>query len=158
MHGAVLGQARLRAGVVVVMLPGDLSSPRLRLQSAEKQGRDWTRLLRGNVIDPLEWWRDGEVRQGAARGAEETERARRKETDSACSADRKATGTCSGCSGDRLRCSGSCLCGSPGENKSEREMRVIWTDNFTRSGSAERHTHVTAFKSHLKNNTKHALL
>ncbi|GAA6081269.1 uncharacterized, partial [Tachysurus ichikawai] len=49
-----LGQARLRAGVVV-MLPGDLSSPRLRLPSAEKQGRVWPRLLRGNVIDPLEW-------------------------------------------------------------------------------------------------------
>lgn len=53
-HGAVLGQARLRAGVVA-MLPGDLSSPRLRLPSAEKQGRVWSRLLRGNVMDPLEW-------------------------------------------------------------------------------------------------------
>lgn len=76
-HGAVLGQARLRAGVVA-MLPGDLSSPRLRLPSAEKLGRVRPRPLRGNVIDPLEWCakeQHGEPKRLKEREARRTARA-----------------------------------------------------------------------------------
>lgn len=36
-HGAAVGQARLRAGLVLLMLPGGLSSPGPTLSSAEKQ-------------------------------------------------------------------------------------------------------------------------
>lgn len=36
MHGAAVGQARLRAGLVLLMLPGVLSSPGPALSSAEK--------------------------------------------------------------------------------------------------------------------------
>lgn len=35
-HGAAVGQARLRAGLVLLMLPGVLSSPGPALSSAEK--------------------------------------------------------------------------------------------------------------------------
>lgn len=36
-HSAAVGQARLRAGLVLLMLPGGLSSPGPTLSSAEKQ-------------------------------------------------------------------------------------------------------------------------
>lgn len=66
----MLDQARLRAGVVA-MLPGDLSSSRLRLPSAEKQGRVWSRLLHGNVIDLLE--RCAKAQNGERRRLKERE-------------------------------------------------------------------------------------
>lgn len=160
-HGAVLGQARLRAGVVVVMLPGDLSSPRLRLPSAEKQGRVWTRLLRDDVIDPLEWWRGGEVHQGAARGAKEREargRTARGVPWLVVSATEKLPGLFTGVLGNDAGVQAAAWCGSSGESESQREMRIIWTNNFTRSGHAQRHVHVNAFESRLKNNYKHVLL
>lgn len=84
MHGAVYGQATLRAGVVT-MLPGDLSSPSPRLASAEKRRSLWSRLpyppLHGTVIregpssSSLMMRHDGEVRH-SAHGANGTERER----------------------------------------------------------------------------------
>lgn len=39
-HGAAVGQARLRAGLVLLMLPGGLSSPGPTLSSAEKEAAE----------------------------------------------------------------------------------------------------------------------
>lgn len=39
-HGAAVGQARLRAGLVLLMLPGGLSSPGPALSSAEKRAAE----------------------------------------------------------------------------------------------------------------------
>lgn len=39
-HGAAVGQARLRAGLVLLMLPGSLSSPGPTLSSAKKRGAE----------------------------------------------------------------------------------------------------------------------
>lgn len=144
------------------MLPGDLSSPRLRLPSAEKQGRVWS-LLRGNVIDPVEWCspaQHGERkrpqerarRRGQARGVPWLLISRRKKEERGMCGVRNDSGVW------LMRCC-VCVCVCPGESASQaspgpRTLRVedchhetlcvcvcVLQDSYSFSCLSSTHTH-----------------